>query len=65
MNKKQQKQYESIHTQDDARQFAIDWQVWQAEQSLSWGELAEWGEIFERLANEYDLVDEFKENGLI
>lgn len=28
-------------TAEEARQFAIDWQNWQAEQSLSYGELAD------------------------
>lgn len=65
MNKRQQKQYEAITTQGDARQFAIDWQVWQAEQSLSYSELAEWNDIFQSLAEHFDLVDEFKENGII
>lgn len=52
-------------TQDEARQLAIDWQVWQAEQSLSYGEYAEWGAYFRDLAERFDLVDEFKENGII
>lgn len=54
-----------IETQDQAREFAIDWQTWQAEQSLSYGEMAEWAAFFEELAERFDLTDEFKENGII
>jgi len=54
-----------IETQDQAREFAIDWQTWQAEQSMSYGELAEWGAFFEELAERFDLTEEFKENGII
>jgi len=56
---------QKITTQEEARQYAIDWQNWQAEQSLSYGELIEWQEKFSKLAEEFDLVEEFKENGII
>jgi hypothetical protein len=52
-------------TKDEARQYAIDWQNWASEQSLSYGELAEWQHIFAELAEKFDLVEEFKENGII
>jgi len=55
----------TITTQGEARQFAMDFQVWASEQSLSYGELAEWGEVLSRLAERFDLVEEFKENGII
>lgn len=54
-----------IETQDQAREFAIDWQNWQAEQSLYMSELVEWTAFFEELAERFDLTDEFKENGII
>ncbi len=50
---------------EQARQYAIDWQNWQAEQSLSYGELCLWVSVFESLAKQFDLADEFKENGII
>jgi hypothetical protein len=56
---------QKITTQEEARQFAIDWQNWQAEQSMSYGELAEWQAVFVELAEKFDLVEEFKENGII
>lgn len=52
-------------TQDEARQYAIDWQNWQSEQSLSYGELAEWSDIFTELGERFDLTEEFNENGII
>lgn len=55
----------SAQSQEEAREYAIEWQAWQEEQNLSFGELVIWMEIFETLAQEFDLVDEFKENGVI
>ena len=52
-------------TQDEARQYAIDWQNWQSEQSLSYSELAEWQAEFGRIGKEFDLTEEFIENGII
>lgn len=54
-----------ITTAGEAQQAAVDWQAWQSEQSLSYGELAEWAGAFEELAKKYDLTDEFVENGII
>ena len=55
----------NIKTEDEARQYAIDWQNWQAEQSLSYAEIAVWQSIFTDLADKFDLRDEFAENGII
>lgn len=55
----------TITTADQARQYAIDWQAWASNQSLSWGELAEWSAHFEILAEKFDLLQEFKENAII
>lgn len=52
-------------TTEQARQYAIDWQNWQSEQSLSYGELIAWQEHLNSIALEFDLLDEFKENGII
>jgi len=51
--------------EDEARQYAIDWQNWAGEQSLSYGELAEWASEFEKIGEEFNLTEEFKENGII
>lgn len=55
----------NINTKEEAIQFAIDWQNWQATQSLSWGEIANWQQYFNNLAKRFDLQDEFKENAII
>lgn len=54
-----------VHTQDEAREYAIEWQKWVAEQNLSYGELVEWSAIFEELADKFDLREEFIENAII
>ena len=50
---------------DEARGIAIDWQNWQAEHSMSWLLASEWQSYFERLAEKFNLTDEFKENGIL
>lgn len=52
-------------TQEEARAHAIEWQQWASEQNLSYGELAEWQSHFEQLAEEFDLHEEFIENGIL
>lgn len=52
-------------TQEEARQYAIEWQHWQSRRSLSYGEMAAWQDHLESIAIQFDLVDEFKENGII
>jgi len=54
-----------INTQEEARQYAIDWQNWASEQNLFYSELAEWQGIFREIAEKFDLVEEFEENGII
>ena len=48
-----------------ARQEAIDWQSWQAEQILIYGELADAMAHFEALGRRYGLIQEFRENAII
>ena len=55
----------TIKTPEAAREAAIDWQSWQSDQSLSYGELSDWAGAFETLAKKFNLTDEFKENGII
>lgn len=54
-----------IHTREQAEQYAKDWQCEYSDQPISYTELAEWGAIFEELANRFDLVEVFKENAII
>jgi hypothetical protein len=52
-------------TRAEAIAYAQEWQQWQAEQSLSYSELAEWQAEFEKIGEQFDLLDEFRENGII
>jgi hypothetical protein len=54
-----------VATVDEAQDYAIEWQQWASEQNLSYGELAEWAERFTKIAEHFDLVEEFRENGII
>ncbi len=54
-----------VKTKEEAKQYAIDWQNWVSEQNLSYGEMMVWQTIFEKVANEFDLREEFEENGII
>jgi hypothetical protein len=51
-------------TKEEARQYAIKWQEWQSNQSLSYGELGYWQNEFERIGEKFDLMEEFRENGI-
>lgn len=44
-------------TKEEARQYAIEFQAWASEQSLSYSELAEWQSEFERIGKEFDLTE--------
>ncbi len=54
-----------VKTKEEARQFAIDWQRWQSNQSLSYGEVIEWQNCFEKIGKKFKLTEEFKENCII
>jgi len=55
----------SIKIKAEARQAAIEWQSWQSEQNLSYGEVSKWQGYFTGLAKQFNLTEEFKENGII
>lgn len=54
-----------IKNADEATQLAIDWQAWQSTVPMSIGELADYHAYFVNVANEFNLTDEFRENGTI
>jgi hypothetical protein len=54
-----------IKTKEQARQYGIDFQKWASQKDLSYGELAHFQGKLSVLAHKFDLVGEFKENGLI
>lgn len=57
--------YSVINTAAEARDKAIEWQNWASERALSYGETAEWQAYFEKLGEEFNLTEEFRENGII
>lgn len=57
--------FNQVSNKDQAIDEAIAWQVWQADQDLSWGELIEWQAHFESLAEKFNLTEEFRENGIL
>ena len=48
-----------------ARDCAIEWQLDFENHNYSYGELAEWADVFERLGKRYGLLREFYENGIL
>lgn len=52
-------------TKSEARNQAIQWQVWQATQALSYSEILGWHDHFKTVARQFNLTAEFKENGII
>lgn len=55
----------AIKTKEQARNKAIEYQNWASNQSLSYGEIAEWNAYFEKLAIKFNLMEEFVENGIV
>jgi len=54
-----------IKTKDEARQYAIDYQQKVSSCNFSYGELIKQQEELYTLAKKFNLVREFKENGII
>ena len=54
-----------IKTEEEARQEAIKYQNWASEENLSYGELNQYTGYFKALAKKFNIVEEFKENGII
>lgn len=56
---------DQVESKSHAISLAIDWQKWASEQNLSWLEISNQQEYFRTLAKKFNLVREFKENGII
>jgi len=54
-----------LKTKEQARQFGIDYQIWASEKDLSYGEIEHFQNKLFKLAEKFDLVEEFRENGII
>lgn len=59
------KDLEEPTTQEEARTYAIEWQKWMSEENMTYGESAWWSNYFTNLGKEFNLTEEFKENGII
>ena len=55
----------AVISREEAREQAIDFMNWQATKSMSYDEILEWQDYFVSIAKEYDLIEEFSENGII
>lgn len=56
----------TIKTKEDARSLAIQWQNWVSEQNfVTHGAMFEYENFFRNLGEQFDLTEEFKENGII
>lgn len=55
----------NVNTKDDAREYAIFLQYWISKHELSWQEISDLQNDLTILAKKFDLVEEFKENGMI
>jgi len=54
-----------IKTKKQARQYAIDFQQWASEKNLGYEELIHFQNKLRKLAENFELVEEFEENGII
>lgn len=60
-------QVKQAKTQDEARQFAVEWSEIEFGEwgNIDWRALAEWSAVFTELGEKFDLTEEFRENGII
>jgi len=54
-----------IKNKEEAREMAINFQKWASEENLSYEELIKYSGFFETLARKFNLIEEFKENGIL
>jgi hypothetical protein len=54
-----------LKTEEEAKDYAIKWQKWVSEQNLSYMELVHWQEYWNAIGHNFNLLEEFKENGII
>lgn len=54
-----------IKTKEQARQYGIDFQNWASNQVLSYGELIHFQNKLSKIAEKFDLREEFEQNGII
>lgn len=53
-------------TAGQAQDLAIEWSRWMHDNNLDYGDMAEWADFFERVADKFpELAKEFIENAII
>ena len=57
--------WREIKTKEEARQVAIDWQNNFTNEEYTYFDLSNASGIFTRLGEKFNLIEEFKENGII
>jgi hypothetical protein len=55
----------ALKSKQEAKQYAIDYQNWVSEQNLSYGKLSQYQGMLEAVGRKFNLLKEFKENGII
>lgn len=55
---------DSVPSREHAHSLAVEWQDWQSKQNLSWFDVMQWGDFFTEVGQKFDLLNEFKENGI-
>ena len=59
------KKLSKVKTKGEATQLAMEYQQFASDNSLSYSEIAFYGNYFYVLAKKFKLIKEFKENGII
>lgn len=54
-----------VRSKDEARQYAIDWQMWASEAPLYLTELVDWYDEFTKIGKRWGLLREFREEGIL
>ncbi|HUS51182.1 MAG TPA: hypothetical protein VMZ91_13525 [Candidatus Paceibacterota bacterium] len=54
-----------IRSKEEAREIAINYQMWASRGNLSYGEIAEHQKYFKTIGKKFGLIKEFKENAII
>ena len=57
--------FEEVKTADEARNLAIAWQHWFGKTDICYQELSTYQDYFYKLAEKFNLIEEFNENGII
>jgi len=55
----------NIKTKFQAQEIAINWQMWQSAQILSYKDCISWAEYFREIGKKFNLIKEFKENAIL